>query len=387
MEKMKKLAIIGASYLQNPLIEKANQRGIETHVFAYKDDAIGEETAFCFYPISIIEKDAILEKCQEIGIDGICTISSDLAVVTVNYVAEKMGLIGNSIEATINSTNKFHMRQRFFENNDPSPKSYKVQSSNELVDDLLTYPVIVKPLDRSGSRGITKVFCFSELEDAICHAQDQGFEKSALVEEFVEGDEYSVEYISWRGNHHFLAITKKHTTGSPHFIETGHVEPALLSAEITEKIKKIVSHALTGLGIQYGASHSEIKITEAGVIQIIEIAGRMGGDFIGSSLVELTTGFDYLSAVINISLGIEPKVKVSSRTHAAIRFIFNQNDLNTLETMKRDHPEIIVDYAIFNMHTPKEVTDSSHRYGYYIFSSSNRLLIEEYLPDTEASEQ
>ena len=188
---MKKLAIIGASFLQNPLIEKANQRGIETHVFAYKEDAIGEKTAFCFYPISIIEKDAILEKCQEIGIDGICTIASDLAVVTVNYVAEKMGLIGNSNEATIKSTNKFYMRQCFFENNDPSPKSIKVQSSTELSDELLTFPVIVKPLDRSGSRGITKVFSYSKLEDAIRHALDQGFEKSVLVEEFVEGNEYS----------------------------------------------------------------------------------------------------------------------------------------------------------------------------------------------------
>jgi len=387
MDKMKKLAIIGASYLQNPLIEKANQRGMETHVFAYKDDAIGEKTAFCFYPISIIEKDAILEKCQEIGIDGICTIASDLAVVTVNYVAEKMGLIGNSIETTMKSTNKHHMRQCFFENNDPSPKSYKVQSSKDLSEARLAFPMIVKPLDRSGSRGITKVYSFSELEDAICHALDQGFEKSALVEEFAEGDEYSIEYVSWQGIHHFLAITKKYTTGSPHFIETGHVEPALLSAEIEEKIKLTVSHALTGLGIRYGASHSEVKITKDGTIKIIEIGGRMGGDFIGSSLVELSTGFDYLSAIIDISLGIEPDVKVSPGTHAAVRFVINQNDINTLEMMKRDHPEILVDYVINNAHTPKEVTDSSNRYGYFIFSSSDRSLIEKYLPDTEVEEK
>ena len=381
---MKKLAIIGASFLQNPLIEKANQRGIETHVFAYKEDAIGEKTAFCFYPISIIEKDAILEKCQKIGIDGICTIASDLAVVTVNYVAEKMGLIGNSNEATIKSTNKFYMRQCFFENNDPSPKSIKVQSSTELSDELLTFPVIIKPLDRSGSRGITKVFSYSKLEDAIRHALDQGFEKSVLVEEFVEGNEYSIEYVSWRGIHHFLAITRKYTTGSPHFIEIGHVEPALLSAEITEKIKAIVSHALTSLGIQYGASHSEIKITTDGTIRIIEIGGRMGGDFIGSSLVEISTGFDYLKTVIDIALDIEPEVRVSPGPHAAVRFIFNQNDLNALRTMKREHPEIIVDYAINNTLTPQEVTDSSNRYGYFIFSSSDRSLIEEYLPNTEA---
>ena len=84
---MKKLAIIGASYLQEPLIEKAKSMGIETHVFAWAAGDVGEKSADYFYPISIVEKDEILKRCREIGIDGICTIASDLAVITVNYVA------------------------------------------------------------------------------------------------------------------------------------------------------------------------------------------------------------------------------------------------------------------------------------------------------------
>ena len=108
---MKKLAIIGASYLQEPLIEKAKSRGIETHVFAWKVGDIGERTADFFYPISIVEKEQILKKCQEIGIDGICSIASDLAAIAVNYVAEKMGLTGNSMKCVEVSTNKHSMRQ------------------------------------------------------------------------------------------------------------------------------------------------------------------------------------------------------------------------------------------------------------------------------------
>ena len=81
---MKKLAIIGASYLQEPLIEKAKSMGIETHVFAWAAGDVGEKSADYFYPISIVEKDEILKRCREIGIDGICTIASDLAVITVN---------------------------------------------------------------------------------------------------------------------------------------------------------------------------------------------------------------------------------------------------------------------------------------------------------------
>ena len=109
--KKKKLAIIGASYLQEPLIEKAEQMGIETHVFAWAAGDVGEKSADFFYPISIVEKDLIADKCREIGVDGICTIATDLGASTVNYVADKLGLIGNSPYASEVSTNKKAMRE------------------------------------------------------------------------------------------------------------------------------------------------------------------------------------------------------------------------------------------------------------------------------------
>ena len=98
--KNRNIAIIGASYLQLPLIQKAKELGYVTHVFAWAANDVGEKEADYFYPISVIEKEDILEKCKEIGICGICSIASDVAVVTVNYVAEKMGLTGNSIAST-----------------------------------------------------------------------------------------------------------------------------------------------------------------------------------------------------------------------------------------------------------------------------------------------
>ena len=128
---MKKLAIIGASYLQEPLIEKAKSMGIETHVFAWAAGDVGEKSADYFYPISIVEKDEILKRCREIGIDGICTIASDLAVITVNYVANNMGLTANSIACTEKSTNKHLMRAAFEKNGDPSPKSILVSSIDD----------------------------------------------------------------------------------------------------------------------------------------------------------------------------------------------------------------------------------------------------------------
>ena len=98
---MKNIAIIGASYLQVPLIKKAKEMGLTTHVFAWEAGDPGERDADHFYPISITEKEKILEKCRGIGISGITSIASDLAAVTVNYVADSLGLPGNSMECAL----------------------------------------------------------------------------------------------------------------------------------------------------------------------------------------------------------------------------------------------------------------------------------------------
>ncbi|MCR5776189.1 MAG: ATP-grasp domain-containing protein [Lachnospiraceae bacterium] len=376
---MKKLAIIGASYLQEPLIQKAKSRGIETHVFAWKCGDIGEYSTDFFYPISIVEKEQILEKCKEIGVDGICTIASDLAVITVNYVASHMGLISNSMDCTDMSTNKHKMRECFMRNGDPSPKSIMVETISDLDSYDIEYPVIVKPVDRSGSRGITKVLRYEDLECAIENAKEQGFEKKALVEEFATGQEYSVEFISWQGKHEFLALTKKYTTGAPDFIETGHIEPAPVDKDMLERVKVVVIHALDSLGVKYGASHSEIKISKSGEIKIIEIGGRMGGDFIGSSLVELSTGYDFISAVIDVALGIKPEYSRNSEKYAAVHFIFSDKDVECLNRLKRENPEILISEEVHDI-TGQKVVDSGSRFGYFLFAGNDKDDIEKYLP-------
>lgn len=376
---MKKLAIIGASYLQEPLITKAKNMGIETHVFAWKANDVGEFIADYFYPISITEKEEILNKCREIGIDGICSIASDLAAIAVNYVANNMGLIGNTMDCTSKSTNKKLMRECFKANNDPSPLSICVESVKDLEDIKLTFPVIVKPLDRSGSRGITKVNSPEGLNEAIECAKAQGFDKRALVEEFVTGQEYSVECISWKGEHTLLNITQKYTTGAPNFIEVGHMEPADLPEDIRLRVKSIVYHALDSLGIEYGASHSEIKI-DGDNIRIIEIGGRMGGDYIGSHLVELSTGIDFVKAVILTALNEEPDLKPSkTKAFAGVRFIFTDEDLKVLNDIKKNDKEMLV---LEDVHEKmnESISDSSERNGAFIIKSDDYDKLVKYLP-------
>ena len=382
---MKKIAIIGANDFQNPLILKAKSLGYETHVFAWQDGSIGEKTADYFYPISIVEKDEILEKCKEIGIDAIATIASDLATLTVNYVAEKLGLPGNSLECTKKSTNKYEMRKAFKEAGVATP-GFEIVSSPEDIEKLsdMEYPLIVKPTDRSGSRAITKIYKKEELEEAISKAIENSFEKKAIVEEYIEGNEFSAEGITYNGEHKFLTITRKATTGAPHFIETGHIESAGLSKDMEEKVYKELTKALTALEITNSATHSEFKITPNGDVRIIEIGARMGGDCIGSDLVQISTGYDFIKMVIDVAMGNKPSFeKVTEPKIAVIRFIFNKKDLEDFERVKKEAPELIYFVSKIEDISSHKVVDSSSRFGFYILACENKEKIRWLLNEDE----
>lgn len=367
---MKKIAIIGANSFQNRLILKAKEMGYETHVFAWQCGDIGEKTADFFYPISIVEKEQILEKCREIGICGIASIASDLAVITVNYVAEALGLVGNSFEDSYICTNKHAMRMAFEKAGVPVPK-FKKLTKAPAEDELegFTYPLIVKPTDRSGSRGITKVNSFCGLGQAVENAISQSFEKSAVVEEFIEGEEYSCECVSYKGKHYFLALTKKYTTGAPAFIETGHRQPSDIPEKYKQGITEQIFKALTALNIKNGASHSEFRLSAKGEARIIEIGARMGGDCIGSDLVSLSTGVDFVRAVVDIACGNAPDLApVHGPQNAVIKFVFDENDLGELEKVKNDKTKKLQYVSDMDVSNIGKITDSSNRVGYYIYT-------------------
>ena len=370
---MKKLAVIGASILQEPLIEKAKRMGLETHVFAWAAGDVGERCADFFYPISIVEKEKILGVCREIGIDGICSISSDLATPTVCYVADAMGLTGNSTECAYLSTNKAAMRRAFAACGDPSPAFLPIGKEADVTSpafleavEALNYPLIVKPVDRSGSRGVTLVTDAAELIGAVENARRQSFSGDVIAESFAAGREYSVEGLSCRGEHAILQITEKQTTGAPHFIEIGHREPAELSPDVRAKAEAVVLHALDSLKIRNGASHSEIRIDGGGNVCLIEIGSRMGGDFIGSHLVPATCGFDYVRAVIEIALGqtVRPEVTDTGKK-ASVRYIISEEDLREYRRVMEEDPESVI-LSDVRTEIAGEVTDSSTRPGYWL---------------------
>lgn len=370
---MKKIAIIGGSYLQLPAVLKAKEIGYEVHCFSWKEGAVCADYADYFYPISIIEKEQILGECKKIGIDGIVTIASDIAVITVNYVASRLGLISNPDDYSLITTNKYKMRQCFKENNIPSPKFILANTNDDYTFDL-QFPLIVKPTDRSGSLGVEKVLEISQLDEAIDRAQKESFNHEAIIEEFVTGKEVSVETISFQGKHYILQITDKVTTGAPFFVELEHHQPSSLPMEVQERIRLLVPQALDALHIQYGSSHSEIKITEDGDIRFIEIGARMGGDFIGSTLVQLSTGYDFLKATIEIAMNDFEEPKISEHNHSGVYFLSEETKrIKPIIENFKQYPEIVE--AKITDSQLRKVECSGDRSGYLIYSSQKRFII------------
>lgn len=368
----KKLAIIGASYLQLPLVKKAKEMGIETHCFAWREGTVCANVADFFYPISIIEKEEILKVCQLIGIDGITTIASDTATVAVNYVASHMGLISNPVDYTEVCTNKYKMRQCFMENDIPSPKFTLVDKNNNYSIRDFIFPLIVKPTDRSGSRGVEKVLDPCQLEKAIQRAQKESFSGEAIIEEFVTGREISVETISYEGKHYVLQLTDKVTTGAPYFVELEHHQPSSLPEGIQQQICELIPQALDALHIKYGASHSELKITENGEIKVIEIGARMGGDFIGADLVRLSTGYDFLQGVVEVAMGTFHEPQLALHRHSGVFFLSEETKhLKNIIEHWQDYPEIVE--AKITDPQLHHIECSGDRSGYLIYHADSKI--------------
>lgn len=374
----KKLAVIGASYLQQPLVEKAKEMGLEVHCFAWEEGAVCKDIADYFYPISIIDKEQILQECQHIGIDGICTIASDVAAPTVAYVAEKKGLIGNSYQAAVRANNKYLMRKAFTKAKVPCPKymlaTHEALHTPAVLDGLgdFQYPIIIKPSDRSGSLGVSKICTPVEYYPAIEQAIKVSFKHEAMIEEFIDGREISVEFISYCGKHYPLQITDKVTTGAPHFVELEHHQPSTLSKKMYETIYSITERALNALGITNGASHSEYKITPYGRIAIMEIGARMGGDFIGSDLVRLSTGYDYLKGVIEVAIGTFKVPQLTDYNHSGVYFLCEETKhlLPIFQNWKTNH-EFVMGKITDN--ELRHVEKSADRSGYIIYQSNKRI--------------
>lgn len=212
------------------------------------------------------------------------------------------------------------MRIAFEKASAPSPKSFcfdNIEDAWRNFSKNFEHTCIIKPSRNSGSRGITKLehgISKTEFTESFDIAIRESRDKSVMLEQFIEGPEFSVEIIVWNNTVNVLTVTDKKTTEAPHFVELGHNQPSIYPDEIVEKIKSAAIAGVKSLGVNNCACHAEVKVQD-GKAYIMEIGARLGGDFISTELTHLSTGVDMVAAAVNCALGIKPCLEPSEEKH------------------------------------------------------------------------
>lgn len=308
---MKRLLVLAAGILQVPVIKKAKEMGIYVIAVDGDPNAVGLKYADKAMVVNITSEEDVLKVAHEEKIDGVIHPCSEVSMNVMGRLNEELGLSGITREQAIRATNKHLMREAFEKGNAPSPKSFLTENVEDAwmhLQNDFSIDGILKPSRNSGSRGIAKVSRDMDKADfvkAYDIALNESRDQSVLIEQFIEGPEFSIEIIVWNGNVNVLTVTDKKTTGAPHFVELGHNQPSCFSAADVETLKTAAVAGVKALGVNNCACHAEAKMMD-GKAYLMEIGARLGGDFISTELTHLSTGVDMVAAAINVALGVEP---------------------------------------------------------------------------------
>lgn len=301
---MKRLLVLGAGFLQKFVIEKAVDLGYYVIAVDKNPNSVGFAAASESAIVDIVNPEACLEFAKSKNIDGVMTAATDYGVLSAAYVAENLGLNGiNQASAKI-IKNKYMVRRTLSQKQVDCVKQFYEISSQEDIDalkDKIRFPLMVKPCDGSGSKGAGRVDSFEEFEAAAKFAMANSLVKKAIAEDFVVGSEYGAESLVVNGEVTVLSVMQKDMTEPPYYAELGHTIPSGLSFD--DKIKKTVKEAIKALGVNFGAVNMDMIITPEGEICIVDIGARMGGNLIGSHIIRLGTGIDYLENLIRATVG------------------------------------------------------------------------------------
>jgi len=324
---MKKLMVLAAGLLQIPVIKKAREMGY--YVIAVDDDPDAPGMVLAdkaIVPGGLMNEERLVAIAKEEHIDGVIHPCSEVAMNVMGRINDELHLCGISKEIAIRATNKHLMREAFEEYGAPSPKSILTKDEEDAWDTFCNEfdtNAILKPSRNSGSRGIAKVekgITKEEFVNLYHRALEESRDHQVLIEQFIEGPEFSVEVIVWKGEPHVLAVTDKKTTEAPYFVELGHNQPSLYPEAIQKKLKEGAVAGCKALGLTNCAAHCELKV-QNGEAYLMEIGARMGGDFISTELTHLSSGIDMVAATVNVVLGVEPNLNpVEGKHGVAIRY-------------------------------------------------------------------
>lgn len=330
-----------------------------------------------FSPIDISNFDLVNTYFLENSFDMIVSPVTEVGNKISSKIADIHGLNYNSIETVLATTDKYIMRDILISSNLNEPKVYQFNKESNIKKIEIEYPIIVKPTVSSASRGVTKVENFNELNKAIKRAYLVSKNNQNIIfEEFIEGDQYSIETISDNGKHYILGIVKEYLSDSPYFMERFNVIDQKFNNLIFNKIQIFVKELLNILNVKYGPCHIEVKIDNKLNIRLIEIASRSG--LLRDRLLKTADGENYNKLIIDSYLGNTINEIFLPKTNACLAMIAYEED--NIVYKKAENNRLIFDSYFFKnklfVDKPKTLTDVV---GYFFIRSSNVKFLNNYI--------
>jgi len=313
--------IFGAGLNQLELIREAGKLGLVTVAIDPEENPPGRAEADHFCRIGANDYEATKETALRYGVSGIVTGQMEKPLRMMARLARDLGFVFNSPVVTERCLDKWLMKEVLQRHKVPCAKGFLLKPGDAPVKPgSLSWPVIIKPRDAFSSRGVYRCADAGDIESYIAESRSFSSSGDVIIEEFLQGMEYSVEAVTFNGETTIVQITEKYITPYPRTVEMGHLQPADLEMTIRMQMSAVVIRALKALGVMNSASHTEVMVTENGP-QVIETGARLGGDFIGSYLTLASTGMSMDRAAVEIAMGVRPSHMPSVRAFSMIRYL------------------------------------------------------------------
>ena len=379
---MARIMVIAGGAWQCPLVRKAKELGHYVICSNLYDDSPAFEYADVGVVANVIDKEKNLKIALEYKPDAIVTDQSDIAIPTVAYVAQKMGLKGIGIETAERFTNKYKMREYAARFGIPIPKYRLCHSISEAKEFLAFNPVsIMKPLDSQSSRGIHIVKKPEDIEknysDSILYSST---EKSILIEEYIDGTEFTVDGIKTSSEYVVTAISQK-----DHYDYNPNIARKLLFSNSNEqydydRLRKENSKLIQAMGLSFGLTHTEYKYRN-GQFYLIETAARGGGTKISSDITKLVSGIDTNKIYLNMAIGEMDQITRDDYYNFSVLGFFNfkpgiVTKITGIETAMNLPGVHDMKIEINTGDLLEKAKDDRSRCGYYIIFADSKAELE-----------
>lgn len=386
----KSVLVFGVGELQISIITRAKAMDLFVVGIDPFEDAVAKDYCDAFEVVGGQDFEGTVAVAKKYNVSAIVTAATDKPLVMMARVAKELNLPFYSKETAEWATDKFQMKARFIEGGVPCAQGRLIHNAEEAKD--LYFPVICKPRDNSGSRGVKLCRNLQELQECIDEALQYSKLDTVLVEEFIEGREFSIEGLHYDGKSEVIQFTEKKTTEFPYNVELGHKQPANLTDEQRDAIREIVSKIGTALKFENCPSHTELKVNDRGIF-VIETSPRLGGDYITSTLTPLSTGINLENQLLHIALG--EKVDITSgrvnKASGVCFFSYPEGEVIAIEPMLANSQKLIASCPGMRNFELKlkvgdhinQITSSLNRYGQFIVDGDTREEVDELIDKYE----